>query len=249
MAFKSWQSYLHFTTAVTYRNRYIFDEETQRFLEEVLKTCKSREQLISAEAVLWRAQLGTDSRFEYDDDGNEIGDVPCHYSSERMKPMKYSAIESRVNPKGISYLYLATSKETAMSEVRPWIGSKISVARFKIKKELTLVNCALSPLSTPFFFNVDVGVYEPEDDKKESAVWTYIDKAFSRPIAQNENQAHYAPTQIIAELFRGNGYDGVVYKSVLGDGYNVALFNPDNAEMLDGYVSELKKISFSFGFG
>lgn len=40
-----------------------------------------------------------------------------------MKPLSNSASEGRANPKGIPYLYVATDKETAMSEVRPSLGA------------------------------------------------------------------------------------------------------------------------------
>ena len=44
-----------------------------------------------------------------------------------MKPLERIALEGRTNPKGIPYLYLSSKKETAMSEVRPWIGGYISL--------------------------------------------------------------------------------------------------------------------------
>lgn len=53
-----------------------------------------------------------------------------------MKPLRDKASEGRANPKGIPYLYLATTKEAPMSEVRPWIGSDISVGQFKLISQL-----------------------------------------------------------------------------------------------------------------
>lgn len=85
--------------------------------------------MLPKDAHLWRAQLGHDLRPEYA--GEELIDYfPTAYKPERMKPLRDSAREGRANPKGIPYLYIATDKETAMSEVRPWIGSIISAGCF-----------------------------------------------------------------------------------------------------------------------
>ena len=48
-----------------------------------------------------------------------------------MKPLGGRATDGRANPRGIPCLYLATTKETAMSEVRPWIGSYVSAGQFE----------------------------------------------------------------------------------------------------------------------
>lgn len=247
MTFRSWQSYWRFRTAVTNSSRYIFDKETENFLAVVLTTCKSRKKTIKKGVIFWRSQLGGNVRPVYDDEGNEIADEPCPCPIERMKPLKFVASEGRANPKGIPYLYLAASRETAMSEVRPWIGSKISVAQFKIKKELAIIDCSVNHSANPLYFDLERGFYEPSDEEKEKSVWAHIDKAFSEPITQNENQAHYAPTQIIAELFKKNGLDGIVYKSMLADGYNIVLFDPEIAEMLNCFLYEAKNIAFEFG--
>lgn len=61
-----------------------------------------------------------------------------------------------------------------------------------------------------------------------------------------QTQAYYAPTQIIAELFKKNGFDGVAYKSMLADGYNVALFDPQVTEMLNCFLYEARKVTFEF---
>ncbi|MCP5245670.1 MAG: RES family NAD+ phosphorylase [Burkholderiales bacterium] len=247
MSFKTWHSYWKFRTAVATRSRYIFDKETEDFLAEVIKTSKSRQMTIHKDEILWRAQLGSGTRPIADENGNEFEDL-CPLPSNRMKPLKFAAREGRVNTKGIPCLYLATSKETAMSEVRPWVGSEISVAQFKIKKELTVINCSMNVLeSDPLFYNaVDQEFYEPSEEEKEKSVWTHLDKAFSEPVTQNDDQAHYAPTQIIAELFKKNGLDGVLYKSMLADDYNVALFDPEVAEMLNCSLYKASRVTFSF---
>ena len=71
-------------------------------------------------------------------------------------------------------------------------------------------------------------------DKKAKLVWTDIDNAFSRPVTLSDDEADYVPTQILAELFRSAGYDGVIYRSQFGEkGHNLALFNVADAEPIN----------------
>lgn len=247
MSFKSWQSYWIFARKIMQSHRYMHDQDTKDFFCEVLNTCQSRIEILHGGRVLWRSQLGGSVRTQKDDEGNVIGEEPCPHPRKRMYPREHMATEGRVNPKGIPCLYLATTKETAMSESRPWIGSEISVAQFKIIENLKIIDCSLNSSLTPLYFDVNEGLYEPNEEEREQSVWAHIDKAFSQPVTQNENQAHYAPTQIIAELFKSNGYDGVKYKSMLGSGYNVALFNIKSAELLQCFLCEVKNVSFEFG--
>jgi hypothetical protein len=219
--------------------RYIHDREIEDFLNETLHTSKTRQIDLEEGTTLWRAQLG----------GNEGKDGElAQHPPERMYPPRYIATEGRANPKGIPCLYLATDKETAMGEVRPWVGSELSIAQFKVLKHLKLIDCSLNHSSgNPLYFNVETAdFYEPNEIEREKAVWTYIDKAFSEPIIVNENQAHYAPTQIIAELFKRNGANGMVYKSLLGKGFNIALFDINTANLINCNLFRTESISFKF---
>ncbi len=246
MSFKSWQSYWKFSSKVKYDQRYIRDEEVELFLSEVLKTSEGRKKRLSEGSMLWRSQIGSgDKPVFYGDE--ESGDFEsCPLPPERMKPLKNVATEGRVNPKGISYIYLATDKETAMSEVRPWIGSEVSVAMFEVIKDLVVIDCSINTHKNPCFFDLNKGFYEPDDEDKEDAVWSHIDKAFSEPVVSNENESHYVPTQIIAELFKRNGYGGVAYKSMLGEGLNICLFDTEAVKIKGCWLFEAKKVRFDF---
>jgi hypothetical protein len=53
---------------------------------------------------------------------------------------------------------------------------------------------------------------------------------------------------VLAELFKAEGYDGVVYKSLLSDdGLNVALFNLEHANVMNCSLFRLDSIQFKFG--
>ena len=61
-------------------------------------------------------------------------------------------------------------------------------------------------------------------------MWTHIDQAFSEPVTHSDDHVDYVPTQILAECFKKEGYDGILYRSKLSDrGVNVAFFDLDVA--------------------
>lgn len=128
-----------------------------------------------------------------------------------------------------------------MSEVRPWIGSVVSAARFSTVRSLTAVDCSV-------FHGKNIPYVEsPTPEKIEKVVWAYIDHAFSQPVTRSDNTAHYAATQILAEVFRSEGYDGIIYRSAFSaDGYNVALFDLNCADQIDSSLYEVKNAIFEF---
>jgi hypothetical protein len=239
-AFESWRSYWNFERAIRRRTRYVHDGEVGVFLGTVLETGQKRVETIPREKFFWRAQLGYAWRPIYE--GNEyVTDAPHPYPPERMKPLNDRAIEGRANSKGIPYLYFATNRETALAEVRPWIGSLISVGQFKTLRDLRVVNCTTDRKGSHVYID-----REPSPEEREESVWGDIDKAFARPVTPSDDVADYVPTQIIAELFKMHGFDGVAYRSSLGPGHNLALFDLDTAELINCHLFEVKAINFEF---
>lgn len=241
MNFESGQSYWVFSQEVIQSNRYIYSDAVKNFLSNVLETGEARVTPVSSGSVFWRAQLGRNSRPVFRD-GEKVRDDPVPFSDTRMKPLQDQASEGRVNPKGIPCLYLATDKETAMSEVRPWPHSRISVGEFKTVRELRLIDCSTHPSGAVAFYEG-----EPDEQKKAAVVWADIDRAFSRPVAPSDKALDDVPTQILAEFFKNNEFDGVCYKSSLAGGLNVALFDIHAATMVNCWVHRVEKIECSFG--
>lgn len=240
MQFDSWNSYRIFSDEVSRKSRYILSVKSKEFLETLLATSEKRVTVVKKDSVLWRAQLGHAWRTEYQ--GEEvIGEIPCAFPPERMKPLENSASEGRANPKGIPYLYLATDRDTALSEVRPWIGSVISAGQFGTNRELRLIDFSVEyGKEKHFFFS------EPSDEQKTQAVWSHIDNAFSKPVTESDSSSDYAPTQVIAEFIRSKGYDGIAYKSSLANGHNIALFDLESARLLNCVTHEARSLSFEF---
>jgi len=238
--FNSWHSFRTFEQTVKRKNRYFHDSEVENFLQTVLATSINRKTDLPKNRYLWRAQLGHAWKKHYQDE-EYFGEIPAPYLPERMKPLGHEAAEGRANPKGIPCLYLATTKETAMAEVRPWLDSLISVGQFRTCNDNVLIDCSVHHAKKTLYY-----LEEPMPEEREHCVWADIDKAFSKPTTNSDKIADYVPTQILSEFFRINGFDGIIYKSLLGEGLNVALFDLDKAELVNCFLYEVDKISFSF---
>jgi hypothetical protein len=243
--FKSWRSFWDFNHAVRRKSRYVRAQEHEEFLATIAETSRGRKIALKGGACLWRAQLGHDWREERQED--DTFEVQCAYSPERMKPFSDKAYDGRANPKGIPCLYLANSKETAMSEVRPWVGSYVSVGQFKVLRDQQLIDCSRAHKAESFLLSFPFEEREPQPSDIEKAVWSDINRAFAEPMTRSDDSADYVATQILAELFKKEGFDGIVYKSNFGEeGYNIALFDIAAADLINCVLYQVDSIEFKF---
>lgn len=236
--FSTWRAYQKFEREVSRSQRYIRTEDAERFLERVRSTCQSRITNISKGRGFWRAQAGHTWRYieEIDDE------IPAAFHPDRMKPLPDRAMEGRANPRGIPVLYLCTNKEAAMSEVRPWLGSMISLGHFETTRDLSIVDCTRDLESkTKIRFN------EPPEEERDAAVWAQINRAFTTPVTRNDDRDEYVATQILAELFKSCGHHGIAYRSAFGESsMNVVLFNRDDAKLTFCQLYEMTSAKFNF---
>jgi hypothetical protein len=218
----SWDSYSKFARHVRFSSRFVWGDAERAFLETVLATIRDREVELKAGLPLYRAQR------------------VWGYGSSRMKPLADRAKEGRANPTGIPVLYLGSTVETAVSESRPWVGAELSVALCEVSRPLRTLDLTLGHSKSSFagaVFSHVMGGPALTAEEKERSVWIEIDNALSQPVTLSDDRADYAPTQILAELFRHHGYDAIGYKSQFGDGderkgYNIAVFDLDAIEVV-----------------
>ena len=253
--FQSWSSFRSFKDRIEHEERFFHSQEIQEFLAEVLATACDRVESIRKGQRYWRAQPGSALR-PPDNGGGQIVDYCCvPHLPERMKPLPEKAREGRVNSRGIPCLYLATDETTAISEVRPWVGSYVTVAEFETCKPLTLVDCSRCEINPVVKTASDLDMLwkltPPKPEEIPQIVWRWIDLAFSEPVDREEEDStvDYAPTQIVAELFKSNGFDGVKYRSVFNGGKNIALFDIHSARQVaegNGKVVQVTKLDLGF---
>lgn len=249
MSFKSWRSYSKFKHKVDTKHRFILDEESIDFLNSIVNTCQEREYKIEKDSIVWRAQNGHSWRpcYQHDPDTDEdihVDDIPCPFPPNRMKPLLDSAAEGRANSKGIPHLYVATDKETAMAEVRPWLGAILTVAHLKTTRDLKILDFSVEHGNNNF--KLKFIFEEPSREEIIKSVWSDIDNAYSKPTKASDLKSEYAPTQIISEFVRSKGYDGIAYKSSLAEGHNICLFDLDSAEIVKCDLFKPTAIKFEF---
>jgi RES domain-containing protein len=150
----------------------------------------------------------------------------------RMVPTAELSTDGRVSPRGIPCLYLASNMKTAVAEVRPWVGSYVSLAQFRIVTRCKIVD-GRSTKSEKL-------------DKDQARIWSDIAYAFSKPVSPEEPHLEYVPTQILAETFRSEGFDGILYESLLSKGTSIALFDTASAELMNCGLHKVRTVSFEF---
>ena len=167
-------------------------------------------------------------------------DFPLHWYRARLQttdtvfdleemgaPPKRTAGHGRANPAGIPYLYLGSTPETAVSETRPHTGEKVCVAEFTIPTGLTLLDLR-NPraLVSPFDINDEdqIGLLRSDVDFLER-----LGEELTRPILPQGAMIDYVPSQYLCEFIKKRGYAGVIYRSSVSEGINLALFNPAQA--------------------
>lgn len=243
--FASYDSYRNFAFRVRHQRRYVWDAPVQAFVDTVLATIKDRDADLRKGTILFRAQAG----IEYHSPDKDRAEEPSGYGAARMKPRPNRSTEGRANPAGMPVLYLGTTELNVISEIRPWVGAEVSVAQFRLKRKLRVLD--LSRGHGKSHLNLLLGHIlngtPMSADEKERAVWISVDNAFSQPVTRSDDMADYVPTQILAEVFRNAGYDAIGYKSQFGEkGLNIVLFNPDDADVINCTPYRVTGLEVSF---
>lgn len=64
------------------------------------------------------------------------------------------------------------------------------------------------------------------------------------PITRDDQRINYVPTQIISEYIKSIGYDGIIYKSSVGTGNNLALFDISLATPVRAVLVKITKVQY-----
>ncbi|MEP2682240.1 MAG: RES domain-containing protein [Sulfitobacter sp.] len=146
---------------------------------------------------------------------------------ELSAPPAWAAASGRMNAKGISVFYGATTPEIALAEVRPPVGSWVALARFEVIRPLRLLD--LAALGTVLERG---SIFDPNYGYRLGRMMFLrtLSRRMSRPVMPDDQEMEYLPTQAIADYLSTEGQDqldGILFPSVQvgGNGVNAVLFH------------------------
>lgn len=163
--------------------------------------------------------------------------------SRMGKPPSGQLTQGRANPVGISYLYIASDESTAVSEIRPDKGDIVTISKIKLPENLKFLDIR-SPKNTisPFDFsdNVLEALYKDID------LLERFGEELNRPVLPREAGIEYLSTQYLSELIKHWGFDGMLFKSSVSDGYNIVIFSDIELEFLENKLYNIDNLTINF---
>lgn len=173
-----------------------------------------------------------------------MGDSP-YPLSEMGAPPAHLAGHGRANPAGIPYLYLGSTKETSVAELRPHTGEQACIAEFTIDgNDLKLADLRDPGMSvSPFFLDESAMIQLRAD----VPLLARLGDELTRPVRPSGAPFEYIPTQYLCEYIKTCGFDGVLYRSSVSsnNGVNMALFDPAAAQAVRVDVVSIDRVSVS----
>lgn len=219
---KAWE---HFCNDIRHNNRFFPDEPYKNLLELAV----GNKAFINAGDIFFRARKA--ELFE------------AFAPSKIGAPPSAEAIAGRGNPEGVSYLYVATNEGTAVAEVRPDIGDHLWVANFNVTKRLKVLNLTMGLINSPFRYKSSSTLREA---LRNVEIIQLLSEQLSKPINRRRAALEYLPTQYFCELAKKLKYDGIVYRSGVGDGQNLLVFQPTKLEYVSHKVYSVKTVQYGW---
>ena len=208
-----------FCKEIIYRNRFFPQKKLDA--ELICEILSYSESIISKGVCLFRARQSED----------------ILSPKEMGPPPNTEAVAGRANPKWIPYLYLASNPNTAISETRPHVQDRITVGTFRANEQIKVIDLRNPYIDTPFRWG----------DRLRFVLDIYaflrmLGDILSKPVRRNQAELEYLPTQYLCEFMKNQGYEGVLYKSFLGDEHNIVLFDGQKVECIDTKLYKVASI-------
>lgn len=172
---------------------------------------------LQAGTTLFRARIGVSQRFMRGFGGWTADTVFQPFTGAAIgAPPPAKATPGRLNRDGVSFLYLATDEATAAAEVRPHPGHRVSIGAFHSSRDIRLAD----------FGAIDIADFASSDARLDIFhLGLTIGREISLPITP-EDRHKYTVTQLLADIIRRQGYDGIRFPSSVASGSNVCIFQP-----------------------
>lgn len=222
------------------KNYFLLEKEFHKELKLFKKYFKSS---VLKKSIFYRARIGyketvkdEDTIYNYMDENSGLKYIP--YSDEDIGASPITKLsQGRLHRTGTSFLYLATDIETALTEVRPDPGHKVSIGCFKSIKKLKIAD-----LDQAF-----IRLSKNEKGLEKYVFINHIDQLLSRPVTMDERY-RYLITQFFSDAFRKLGFDGIYFTSSVGTGQNLLIFNPSNFEYIvdEANVYDINALKYQY---
>ena len=205
-----------FKYTTKYYNRFFDmgnDDNRKAYLDELMPYLYEYERLIPKGEVFYRAREAA----------NKLMDITKIDAYKELSPAPpLLAKTNRMSPAGISYLYIASDIETAYKECRLQDEYAL-VAEYMMKEDLNIID-----FTKEVFVWAD-SIFNPDYDHDSRWINDFLKNFVSEitsPIIE-ENKDHsieYVFPEVIAEYIRSQGFEGICFKSSVGEGKSYVFF-------------------------
>lgn len=147
--------------------------------------------------------------------------------------------DMRANYRYIPYLYCSNNPYISLCEVRPRIGTILSIAKIIVKQQMKIFDFTISQ--------------EPKGVSKEKlSLCEDLSEMFSKPLSYDDDILSYIPTQYIAEYIKNLGYDGIKYNSAYSyfpndtNSANFVIFNYSKCEAIKSNILKVNNYILNY---
>ncbi|WP_413451132.1 RES family NAD+ phosphorylase [Georgenia phoenicis] len=222
------QRWEHLRDEMMHRNRWFLDEpiDLDRLGELLDQLLAPADEFASIAETWYRARLLPN-------------DEPIPLENMGAPPARLAG-HGRANPAGIRYLYLGSTPGTAVAEVRPHTGEMACVATYDVPPIRALDLRSPRKSASPFLL----------ENREQMAslqaglpLLERLGEELTKPVQPRSAAFEYIPSQYLCEFIKKQGYQGVIYRSSVSSGVNLALFDPDLASGLGVSVTRVGRVS------
>ena len=228
-----------FVEHMTTRRRYVFDTDSEDFVDPrgwLPQVMSSTECQLAPDTPMWRARLASDV-------GVPVGSRDLPSPADMGAPPAAQAVAGRANPQGIPHLYCALDEDTAVAEVRPWVGARVWVSEWRPVCELRIVD-----LTDLRYFRTPFGIQDLRREVQRREFMRAVSQELAKPVSAHESQLAYLPTQYVSEVVQEAGYSGIAYvSSQRPGGRNLVVFDPSVPQMRnDPWLVQVTRLSYQY---
>jgi RES domain len=247
LAFTLWHD---FKDQILYKNRFFIEHEVLDHIKNISEKCRIT---VNKGTVLYRARLfNMKAPYFSDKEDQEESERSYYYKMLKMAqeydlkkrretgfwgfnkddsfvPSNNDLInDGRANPSYIKYLYTAEKPYTAMTEVRPFLKSLVSIADIMVTEDLSVVDFSFDSFSK-------------FDEGFEANLIYLIMSDFSNPTGSDNK--NYIPTQYLSEFIKTIGFEGIRFSSSLhNSGRNITIFSYEKCQPVGSKLYNIEDI-------